>query len=141
MRRPVLFAPSAFLRVLPLLFVSPFALLGCSDGPSEKPPEGQSLDEGPSGGLCAADQGGFSSRPRWSEIGPVPNYEKISTNFNASKSVLLVSSAMNKAVTKIGKVRSELEEIKATGSCDCKGNEDLCDDSGAICAEVLHPKG
>ncbi|MFO0665339.1 MAG: myxococcus cysteine-rich repeat containing protein [Polyangiaceae bacterium] len=140
MRRPVLYAPSAFLRVLPLLFVSPFALLGCSDGSSEKPPEGQPLDEGPSGGLCAADQGGFSSRPRWSEIGPVPNYEKISTNFNASKSVLLVSSAMNKAVTKIGKVRSELEEIKATGSCDCKGNEDLCDDSGAICAEVLHPK-
>lgn len=126
-------------RVAGLLIVSHFALIGCSSD-EEKAPSESRLDEGPGGGLCAADQGGYSSRPRWSEIGPVPNYEKISTNFNASKTILLVSSAMNKAVTKVGKVRSELEKVKATGSCDCKGNEAVCNDEGADCASILHPE-
>lgn len=132
-------ARSSLPRALGVLFVSNIALLACS---SDEPSEAKSdhLDEGPSGGLCAADQGGFSSRPRWSEIGQVPNYEKISTNFNASKTILLVSSAMNKAVTKVGKVRSELEKVKATGSCDCKGNEDTCNAEGADCSAILHPQ-
>jgi cysteine-rich repeat protein len=92
-----------------------------------------------SGELCDLDQPGIETRPRWSQIGEVPDYERVSTNLNINKSMRLVSSTMDKAITKIGDVRSELEEIEATGTCDCVGNEETCDEEGNPCATVLHP--
>mgnify|MGYP001219777950 CR=1 FL=1 len=111
------------------------ALLTACSGSSE--PSSAALESG--AGLCAPDQSGYAQRPTWSEIGETPDYEHISSNFNFTKSLRLIASTFDKAVTKANTLRSELEKIEAAGTCDCEGTTDACSADGQSCATLLRP--
>ncbi len=91
------------------------------------------------GSLCDLDEPDVATRPRWSEIGAVPDFENIANNFRVDDSIRLVASAVNKAVTKVGRVRSELEKDEATGQCTCEGNANGCFSDDVACGDFLSP--